>query len=224
MKCGVPKTYESPRGDFLAVGQRPFSRTMGNTFRAGLVMLGSLSTLLFASSALGATERSGSDASAARTASGGDHSQAASHQSSGHSSRSHDSGGGGCTGGGGSPPAGSPPVGSPPVGSPPAGVKVTEPTGGVTETTGSVKETPAGGVEAATASAAPAAPGVVTITVRPASGSSTTTVKAAAKRAKKPAKKPVKRRVKKHPKADGAGTERSYARSPLPNKRAAFTG
>jgi hypothetical protein len=55
MNRGVPKTYESPLSDSLAVSRRPFSRARGKTFRAGLLLLGSLSSLIFASSALGAT-------------------------------------------------------------------------------------------------------------------------------------------------------------------------
>jgi len=53
MKRGVPKTYESLASDSLAVSL--LMRVGGNTFRAGLLMVGGLlATLLFASSALGA--------------------------------------------------------------------------------------------------------------------------------------------------------------------------
>jgi hypothetical protein len=55
MNSGVPSTYESPRSDSLAVSRRPCLRASRKTFRAGLLLLGSLSTLIFASSAMGAT-------------------------------------------------------------------------------------------------------------------------------------------------------------------------
>jgi len=54
MNSGVPRKYRSPRGDCLAVSQHPFLRVRGAAFRAGLLMLGSLLMLIFASSALGA--------------------------------------------------------------------------------------------------------------------------------------------------------------------------
>jgi hypothetical protein len=51
----VFQQYEPPIGDSLAVKRR-FPRKAGRrTFRVGLILLGSLSTLIFASSALGAT-------------------------------------------------------------------------------------------------------------------------------------------------------------------------
>jgi hypothetical protein len=54
MKSGVPSMYESLKADSLAVNRRPFLDAERKTFRAGLVLLGSLLTLIFASSALGA--------------------------------------------------------------------------------------------------------------------------------------------------------------------------
>jgi hypothetical protein len=54
MKSGVPPTYESLKADSLAVNRRPFLHAGRKTLRAGLLLLGSLSTLIFASSALGA--------------------------------------------------------------------------------------------------------------------------------------------------------------------------
>jgi ice-binding like protein len=55
MNSGVPPKYESPSGDSLAVSRRSAPRAGRRTLRVGLLLLGSLSTLLFASSALGAT-------------------------------------------------------------------------------------------------------------------------------------------------------------------------
>jgi len=55
MNRGVPQKYESPAGDSPAVSRRAVLRPGRRTFRAGLVLLGSLFGLLFASSALGAT-------------------------------------------------------------------------------------------------------------------------------------------------------------------------
>src|SRR5579864_6963325 len=54
MNSGVPPMYESPISDSLAVSPCPLFRAGGKTFRVGLLFLGLLSTLLFASSALGA--------------------------------------------------------------------------------------------------------------------------------------------------------------------------
>ena len=53
MKSGVPQTYESPLRDSLAVGRHPVLRA-GRKTLTGLLLLASMSTLLFASSALGA--------------------------------------------------------------------------------------------------------------------------------------------------------------------------
>src|SRR5580692_8251943 len=55
MNSGVPPKYESPSRDSLAVSRRSALRAGRRTFRVVLLLLGSLSTLLFASSALGAT-------------------------------------------------------------------------------------------------------------------------------------------------------------------------
>jgi hypothetical protein len=55
MNSGVPPKHESPPRDSLAVSRRPAFRAGRKTFRVGLVLLGSLSSLLFASGALGAT-------------------------------------------------------------------------------------------------------------------------------------------------------------------------
>ncbi len=55
MNGGVPQQHESPAGDFPAVSQRSPARAGRRTFRVGLILLGSLAGLIFASSALGAT-------------------------------------------------------------------------------------------------------------------------------------------------------------------------
>jgi ice-binding like protein len=55
MNHGVPPKHESPYGDSPTVGRRSAFRAGRKTFRANLLLLASLSTLLFASSALGAT-------------------------------------------------------------------------------------------------------------------------------------------------------------------------
>src|ERR1700691_1625339 len=55
MNHGVPPKYESPLTTPPAVSRRSTLRAGRKTLRAGLLLLGSLSTLLFASSALGAT-------------------------------------------------------------------------------------------------------------------------------------------------------------------------
>lgn len=52
---GVSRQHESPIGDSLAVRQRSAWKTRRRTFRVGLILLGSLSTLIFSGSALGAT-------------------------------------------------------------------------------------------------------------------------------------------------------------------------
>jgi Ice-binding-like len=54
MQAGVPSMFQSPKRDSLAVNRRYALRAGRKTFRAGLLLLASLSTLLFASSALGA--------------------------------------------------------------------------------------------------------------------------------------------------------------------------
>jgi len=55
MNSGVPQAYEPLFSDSLAVSRRPLFRAGGKMFRAGFLLLGLLSTMLFASSALGAT-------------------------------------------------------------------------------------------------------------------------------------------------------------------------
>jgi hypothetical protein len=55
MNRGVPQTSESPGGDSLAAGRKPRARARANTLRGALILLASLFTMLFASSALGAT-------------------------------------------------------------------------------------------------------------------------------------------------------------------------
>jgi hypothetical protein len=52
---GVSRQHESPAGDSLAMKRRFPPKAGRRTFRVGLILLGSLSTLIFASSALGAT-------------------------------------------------------------------------------------------------------------------------------------------------------------------------
>lgn len=51
----VSQQHEPPTGDSLAVKRRSPRKAGRRTFRIGLILLGSLSTLIFASSALGAT-------------------------------------------------------------------------------------------------------------------------------------------------------------------------
>jgi hypothetical protein len=71
MNSGVPPTCESPTNDSLAVSRRPFFRTGHKRFRAGLLLLGLLSTLIFASSALGATATVGLGSAASFSVLGG---------------------------------------------------------------------------------------------------------------------------------------------------------
>jgi hypothetical protein len=52
---GVSRQHEPPTGDSLAGKRRSPRRSGQRTFRVGLILLGSLSTLIFTSSALGAT-------------------------------------------------------------------------------------------------------------------------------------------------------------------------
>src|SRR5580693_6048973 len=52
---GVSQQHEPPPGDSLAVRRRSPWKTGWRTSRVGLILLGSLFTLIFASSALGAT-------------------------------------------------------------------------------------------------------------------------------------------------------------------------
>jgi hypothetical protein len=192
MNSGVPQTYESPLGDCLATPRRPFMRAGGNSSRVGFILLGSLSTLIFASSALGetATGRSGS-----------------AHHGVAPACKGH--------GGGGkntpvvpiAPVEPTPPVVEP---KPPTGptppVNPVPPVGGgntVVETTTPIA-----------AAAAPVAPPSTT-TAKPLLVPKTTL--------KQPARKAAKRHPKKH-RARAGARERTFARSALPNKRAAFTG
>ncbi len=55
MKSGVPPKHESPTSDSVAVSQCSVVRAGAKMFRVGLPLLGLLSTLLFASNAVGAT-------------------------------------------------------------------------------------------------------------------------------------------------------------------------
>ncbi len=71
MNIGVPQPHESPSGDSLAVSRRPLLRANRKTLRAGLFVIASLSTLLFASSALGATASVGLGSAASFSVLGG---------------------------------------------------------------------------------------------------------------------------------------------------------
>src|SRR5580693_9149734 len=71
MNSGVPPKYESPSRDSLAVSRRSALRAGRRTFRVGLLLLGSLSTLLFASSAMGATATVGLGTAASFSVLGG---------------------------------------------------------------------------------------------------------------------------------------------------------
>ena len=71
MYRGVPKMYESHLSDSLAVSRRPFAGAGGKTLRASLFLLGLLSTLLFASSALGANASVGLGSAASFSVLGG---------------------------------------------------------------------------------------------------------------------------------------------------------
>jgi hypothetical protein len=222
MNSGVPKTRRSPRGDCLAATQRPFLRASGNTFRAALLLLGTLYTLIFATSALGATAAVHS----------GPAGEAGPHSSSGHSGSRAAAGAGrcantsqgnsmcgGCTGhGGGGEVKETPAI----VKETPSVVKETP---SVVKEPSEVKETAGGGVKASkevVPAAVPASVPAAVATVPPPSARSTTTAKKAAKKTVKRTPKRLAR--KKHVRPSGGTSERSFARSPLPNKRAAFTG
>jgi hypothetical protein len=71
MTNGVPPKHESPTGDSLAVSRCPVVRVGSKTFRAGLPLLVLLSTLLFASSAVGATATVGLGSAASFSVLGG---------------------------------------------------------------------------------------------------------------------------------------------------------
>ncbi len=71
MQSGVPQTYESLSGDSLVVSRRPVSRAAGKVFGVGMLMLGLLSALLFAGSALGASATVGLGSAASFSVLGG---------------------------------------------------------------------------------------------------------------------------------------------------------
>jgi hypothetical protein len=71
MQSGVPPTYEPLSSDSLAVSRHLVSRAGGKTVRVGMLMLGLLSTLLFASSALGASATVGLGSAASFSVLGG---------------------------------------------------------------------------------------------------------------------------------------------------------
>jgi hypothetical protein len=71
MKIGVPPINRSLFSGFLAARRRQPSRAARKTFRAGLLLLTSLSTLLFASSALAATATVGLGTAASFSVLGG---------------------------------------------------------------------------------------------------------------------------------------------------------
>jgi hypothetical protein len=71
MNSGVPLTHESLFSASLAVSRRPLFRAGGKMFRVGLLLLGLLSTMLFASSALGATATVGLGSAASFSVLGG---------------------------------------------------------------------------------------------------------------------------------------------------------
>lgn len=71
MNGGVPRTYESLFSDAFAVSRRPLFRAGGKMFRVGFLLLGLLSTMLFASSALGATATVGLGSAASFSVLGG---------------------------------------------------------------------------------------------------------------------------------------------------------
>jgi Ice-binding-like len=72
MNRGVPQKQELLFSDSLAVSQRPVVRAGAKMFRAGLLLLGLLSTLLFASSAMGATATVGLGLAASFSVLGGE--------------------------------------------------------------------------------------------------------------------------------------------------------
>jgi hypothetical protein len=72
MYSGVPKLYESHPSDSLAVSRRPFVSARNKTLAGGLFLLTALTTLLFASSALGATASVGLGSAASFSVLGGE--------------------------------------------------------------------------------------------------------------------------------------------------------
>jgi hypothetical protein len=71
MNSGVPQTHKSLFSDSLAVSRPPAFRTGGKRLRVGLVLLGLISTLVFASSAMGATATVGLGSAASFSVLGG---------------------------------------------------------------------------------------------------------------------------------------------------------
>src|SRR6202453_4221953 len=71
MNHGVPPKHTSPCGDCLTVSRRSTFRAGRKTFQVALFLLASLSTLLFASSALGATATVGLGTAASFSVLGG---------------------------------------------------------------------------------------------------------------------------------------------------------
>jgi hypothetical protein len=71
MQYGVPPTYRSPSGDSLAASPHPAPRTGRKISQVGALMLGLLSALLFASSALGAAATVGLGSAASFSVLGG---------------------------------------------------------------------------------------------------------------------------------------------------------
>jgi hypothetical protein len=202
MISGVPRKHESPLGDCLAVVRRRPMRAGGHPSRVGLLLLGLISMLVFASSALGST--------------GTVHPGWGERGSSSH----HASG---CTGHGGDgkvPPVAPPVVPSPPVGrgGSESGSEGGSGGGASTETTTSKVAAPAVAVAVPVAAPSVTAP-------PPAAPKSTLKQPVRKSTLKRPARKAAKKRAKKHhSRAGGASNERALARSALPNKRAAFTG
>jgi hypothetical protein len=211
MKNGVPPTFMSPCGDCLAVSWRPSFRVGGTVFRAGLLLLGSLFALIFASSAFGAgaSVRSGSDAAHGGSASPASKGRHDPNQAAGANGCADMCGG--CMGGGGESPSKTPAVvAETPVLVTKAPVVVTRPTSGATETA-------AGAVSVARPAAVAPVPGPAAITLPPRTQSKTA--------ARKPVKRTVEGRVKKHhSKASHGATEKSLARPVLPGQRPGFTG
>jgi Ice-binding-like len=71
MKTGVPPKHESPLSGSLAVRRRPSFRAGRRTSRAGVLLLGVLSTFIFTSSALGAAASVGLGTAASFSVLGG---------------------------------------------------------------------------------------------------------------------------------------------------------
>src|ERR1700685_1467527 len=71
MNRGVPQKHRSPSSDSVAVSRRSAIRAGRKTFRAGLLLLGSLFSLIFVSSALGATATVGLGTAASFSVLGG---------------------------------------------------------------------------------------------------------------------------------------------------------